>query len=153
MRGALILIAVAAAATAIGCGSQGVEVSSSDPDHEGAVIFAERCSGCHTLTPAGTQGTANRSQRTQGPDFDQRKEAAGSVGSANRALRNQGPNLDEREESVEDVLFAIRNGGFSGAIMPQNIVVGPDAEKVAAFLAKYAGQDVEEQPRPTSAAP
>ncbi len=129
MRGALILIAVAAAATAIGCGSQGVEVSTSDPDHEGAVIFAERCSGCHTLTPAGTQGTANRSQRTQGPDFDQRKE------------------------TVDDVIFAIRNGGFSGAIMPQNIVVGPDAEKVAAFLAKYAGQDVEEQPRPTSAAP
>ena len=129
MRGAPILIAVAAAATAIGCGSQGVEVSTSDPDHEGAVIFAERCSGCHTLTPAGTQGTANRSQRTQGPDFDQRKE------------------------TVDDVIFAIRNGGFSGAIMPQNIVVGPDAEKVAAFLAKYAGQDVEEQPRPTSAAP
>jgi cytochrome c551 len=129
VRGALILIAVAAAATAIGCGSQGVEVSSSDPDHEGAVIFAERCSGCHTLTPAGTQGSANRSQRTQGPNFDQRKE------------------------TVDDVIFAIRNGGFSGAIMPQNIVVGPDAEKVAAFLAKYSGQDVEEQPRPTSAAP
>ena len=129
MRGALILIAVAAAATAIGCGSQGVEVPSSDPDHEGAVIFAERCSGCHTLTPAGTQGSANRSQRTQGPNFDQRKE------------------------TVDDVIFAIRNGGFSGSIMPQNIVFGPDAEKVAAFLAKYSGQDVEEQPRPTSAAP
>ena len=129
MRGALVLIAVAAAATAIGCGSQGVELSSSDPDHEGAEIFAERCSGCHTLTPAGTQGTANRSQRTQGPNFDQRKE------------------------TVDDVIFAIRNGGFSGAIMPQNIVVGPDAEKVANFLAKYAGQDVPEQPRPASAAP
>jgi len=115
--------------TAIGCGSQGVEVSSSDPDHEGAVIFSERCSGCHTLSTAGTQGTANRSQRTQGPNFDQRRE------------------------TVDDVIFAIRNGGFSGAIMPQNIVVGPDAEKVAAFLAKYAGQDVEEQPRPASAAP
>jgi mono/diheme cytochrome c family protein len=129
VRGALILIAVAAATTAIGCGSQGVDVSSSDPDHEGAVIFAERCSGCHTLSAAGTQGSANRSQRTQGPNFDQRRE------------------------TVDDVIFAIRNGGFSGAIMPQNIVVGPDADKVAAFLAKYAGQDVEEQPRPASAAP
>jgi mono/diheme cytochrome c family protein len=106
-----------------------VDVSSSDPDHEGAVIFAERCSGCHTLSAAGTQGSANRSQRTQGPNFDQRRE------------------------TVDDVIFAIRNGGFSGAIMPQNIVVGPDADKVAAFLAKYAGQDVEEQPRPASAAP
>jgi mono/diheme cytochrome c family protein len=120
---------VAVAATTAGCGSQGVEVSSSDPDHEGAVIFAERCSGCHTLSAAGTQGSANRSQRTQGPNFDQRRE------------------------TVDDVIFAIRNGGFSGAIMPQNIVVGEDAEKVAAFLAKYSGQDVEEQPRPASAAP
>jgi mono/diheme cytochrome c family protein len=129
VRGALVLIAVAAAATAIGCGSQGVDLSSSDPDHEGAVIFAERCSGCHTLSVAGTQGSANRSQRTQGPNFDQRRE------------------------TVDDVIFAIRNGGFSGAIMPQNIVVGAEAEKVATFLAKYAGQDVEEQPRPESAAP
>jgi mono/diheme cytochrome c family protein len=129
VRGALVLIGVAAAATTIGCGSQGVDVASDDPDHEGAVIFAERCSGCHTLSVAGTQGSANRSQRTQGPNFDQRRE------------------------TVDDVIFAIRNGGFSGAIMPQNIVVGEDAEKVAAFLAKYAGQDVEEQPRPAGAAP
>jgi mono/diheme cytochrome c family protein len=129
VRGAFVLIAVAAAATATGCGSQGVDVPASDPDHEGAVIFAERCSGCHTLSVAGTQGSANRSQRTQGPNFDQRRE------------------------TVDDVIFAIRNGGFSGAIMPQNIVVGEDAEKVAAFLAKYSGQDVEEQPRPASAAP
>jgi mono/diheme cytochrome c family protein len=96
---------------------------------EGAEIFAERCSGCHTLSAAGTQGSANRSQRTQGPDFDQ------------------------RTETVEDVIFAIRNGGFSGAIMPQNIVVGDDADKVASFLAKYAGQDVQEQPRPASSSP
>jgi hypothetical protein len=34
--------------------------------------------------------------------------------------------------------------------MPQNIVVGDDAEAVAAFVAKYAGQDVAEQPRPSS---
>ena len=87
--------------------------------------LAERCSGCHTLSAAGTQGTANRSQRVQGPD------------------------LDQRTENVEDVIYAIRNGGFSGAIMPQNIVVGEDAEKVAAFVAKYAGRDVTEQPGPS----
>jgi mono/diheme cytochrome c family protein len=40
---------------------------------------------------------------------------------------------------VDSVLYAIRNGGFSGAIMPENIVVGKDADDVAAFLAKYAG--------------
>jgi hypothetical protein len=37
------------------------------------------------------------------------------------------------------VLYAIRNGGFSGAIMPENIVVGKDAQAVAQFLAKYSG--------------
>ena len=37
------------------------------------------------------------------------------------------------------MLFAIRNGGFSGAIMPANIVVGRDARDVALFLERYAG--------------
>ena len=37
------------------------------------------------------------------------------------------------------MLFAIRNGGFSGAIMPANIVVGQNAQDVAEFVAKYAG--------------
>jgi len=124
VRGALLLIAVAGVAAATGCGTQGVQVSSDDPTHEGAEIFAQRCAGCHTLTPAGTEGSANRSERVQGPDLDQRKE------------------------TMADVIYAIRNGGFSGAIMPQNIVVGADAQKVAAFVSKYAGQDVTEQPAP-----
>jgi mono/diheme cytochrome c family protein len=131
VRGAALLIAIVGTAAAVGCGSEGVDVSEDDSAavKEGAELFAERCSGCHTLSAAGTQGSANRSQRVQGPDFDQ------------------------RNESVDDVLFAIRNGGFSGAIMPQNIVVGDDAEKVAEFVAEYAGKDVTEQPAPDSASP
>ena len=113
-------------AAVTGCGTQGVQVPDNDPTHEGAVIFSERCSGCHTLTPAGTEGTANRSERVQGP------------------------NLDQRHETMADVIYAIRNGGFSGAIMPQNIVVGADALKVAAFVSKYAGQDVTDQPAPAA---
>jgi mono/diheme cytochrome c family protein len=133
VRGAFLLIAVAVVATAAGCGTQGVQVPDNDPTHEGAQIFSERCAGCHTLTPAGTEGSANRSERVQGP------------------------NLDQRQETMDDVIYAIRNGGFSGAIMPQNIVVGADAQKVAAFVAKYAGEDVTQSPRPaqstTTAAP
>jgi hypothetical protein len=53
--------------------------------------------------------------------------------------REDGPNFDDRKETVEDVLFAIQNGGFSGAIMPENIATGAEAQKVAEFLAKYAG--------------
>jgi cytochrome c551 len=137
VRGAFLLIAVAVVATAAGCGTQGVQVPDNDPNHQGAEIFAQRCSGCHTMAAAGTQGSATnikQSERTDGPNFDQRKE-----------------------NSVQDVIYAIRNGGFSGAIMPQNIVVGADAQKVAAFVAKYAGEDVTQSPRPaqstTTAAP
>ena len=129
MRGAFLLIAVAVVATAAGCGTQGVQVPDNDPTHEGAQIFSERCAGCHTLTPAGTEGSANRSERVQGP------------------------NLDQRHETMADVIYAIRNGGFSGAIMPQNIVVGKEAEELAEFVAKFAGQDAQSSPRPGESSP
>jgi mono/diheme cytochrome c family protein len=118
----LAAISLAALAIFAGCGTEGVDVADDEAPGitRGAELFAQRCSGCHTLKAAGTQGTANRSQRTQGPD------------------------LDQRPETLDDVLFAIRNGGFSGAIMPQNIVVGQDAQDVAEFVAKYAGQDVQD---------
>jgi mono/diheme cytochrome c family protein len=122
----VISFAVAAIAAAACGGSEGISVPEDDPTHTGAVLFAERCSGCHTLEVAGTQG------------------------SGNRALRNQGPNFDQRKEAFEDVLFAIRNGGFSGAIMPQNIVVGEEAEQIARFLAKWSGKDAKLPPRPGS---
>ncbi len=99
-----------------------------DSDHAGAVLFAERCSGCHTLSAAGTQGSGERN------------------------LRQQGPNFDERIEAFDDTLFAVRNGGFSGAIMPQNIVVGEDAEKVAQFVADWSGIDVETPLSPAAGA-
>lgn len=118
---------VAAASFAAGCGSSGVKLAESDPDREGAVIFAERCGSCHTLEAAGTQGST----------FDV----------ADRE-REDGPNFDDRQENVEDVTFAIQNGGFSGAIMPENIVTGEEMRKVAVFLSKYAGKgsgDAEEK--------
>ena len=118
------VIAVALGVSACGYGEKGLAVKSNETLYNGAVSFAQHCSGCHTLSAAGTQGTGNRGQRTQGP------------------------NLDQREESYEDVLFAIQNGGFSGAIMPQNNVVGEEAEEVAKFVAKYAGKAAENTPRP-----
>src|SRR5438093_265421 len=30
-----------------GCGSQGIQLSSSSPYHHGAVLFRDHCSGCH----------------------------------------------------------------------------------------------------------
>jgi len=63
-------------------------------------------------------------------------------------VRTQGPNLDQRTETYDDALFAIQNGGFSGAIMPQNIVVGDEAEALAKFVAEYSGSEAGEPPRP-----
>jgi cytochrome c551 len=125
----LLAVAAALALAACGFGEEGISVSEDDPDYNGAVLFATHCSGCHTFSAAGTQGTGNRSFRTQGP------------------------NLDQNTETYEDALFAIQNGGFSGAIMPQNIVVGEEAEALARFVAKYAGKDAEEAPRPGQPAP
>jgi mono/diheme cytochrome c family protein len=125
----LTALAAVAALTLAACGEEGVSVPSGDSTHTGAELFATHCSGCHTLKPAGTQGTGNR------------------------GLRTQGPNLDQRTETYGDALFAIQNGGFSGAIMPQNIVVGDEAKQVARFVAKYAGQEANATPRPTSSGP
>ena len=116
------LAIAASAAAALGlsaCGSKPVALSNSDPDHHGARLFADRCSGCHTLAAAGTQGSATKVRDRE---------------------RTDGPNFNTRKETISQVLFAIRNGGFSGAIMPQNIVVGEDAQAVARFVAKYAGK-------------
>lgn len=127
MRPVLIIGMVAAALglSACGFGEEGISVS--EESREGAVLFADHCSGCHTLSAAGAQGSGNRGERTQGP------------------------NLDQRTETYDDALFAIQNGGFSGAIMPQNIVVGEEAKAVAKFVAKYAGSEAEESPRPGQA--
>ena len=103
----------------LACGSQGIQIAKTSPYHRGAVLFRDHCSGCHTLSVVGAQGSAT------------------SI--ANR-VRTNGPNFNIRKENVEQVLYAIRNGGFSGAIMPENIVVGKDADDVAAFLSKYAGK-------------
>jgi mono/diheme cytochrome c family protein len=85
----------------------------------GAQLFSERCSGCHTLEIVGAQGTTENVRERE---------------------RVDGPNFNTRQETPNNVLYAIRNGGFSGAIMPENIVVGKDADDVAAFLSKYAGK-------------
>ena len=132
MRPALVTALAAAAALgllACGYGEQEISVHKDDPNYRGAVLFGTRCAGCHTLAAAGTQGTGNRGERTQGP------------------------NLDQRIETYEDALFAIQNGGFSGAIMPQNIVVGEEAEEVARFVAEYAGNESEESVRPGKESP
>jgi mono/diheme cytochrome c family protein len=110
-----------AAAVLAGCGGE-IEVPDDETTaHRGAVLFNERCSGCHSLDAADAYGSKPPGQ-IQGGE------------------RTNGPNFNVRRENRDDVLFAIRNGGFSGQIMPANIVVGDDAEAVADFLAEYSGK-------------
>jgi mono/diheme cytochrome c family protein len=123
MRRRLIITLALVSATAglVACGSEEIstKVAKDNPQvQSGAQLFAQRCSGCHTLDAAGTQGTTlnfRQRERTDGPNFNVRKELTGNV------------------------LYAIRNGGYSGAIMPENIAVGKDAADIAKFLQKYSG--------------
>jgi mono/diheme cytochrome c family protein len=114
------IAAAVIAAFATACGTQRISVPQSDPTHRGAVLFSQRCSGCHTLSYAATNGSATN---------------------VRTAFPTNGPNFNIRcERPVTRVLYAIENGGFSGAVMPQNVVVGRDATEVAQFVAKYAGR-------------
>jgi mono/diheme cytochrome c family protein len=130
-RVAKLLILPAALAVMVvtaACGTQRISVAknASQPAggdlYHGAVLFSQRCAGCHTLSYAGTHGSASNPRDAQG---------------------NSGPNFDQRcERPVARVLYAIENGGFSGQYMPQNIVVGADAVNVAKFVATYSGHQI-----------
>ena len=118
----LACVAAALAVVASGCDRATVSVPKSQSRlHRGAELFAERCSGCHTLDAAGALGSKPEGQAAAGE-------------------RTNGPNFNVRRENRDDVLFAIRNGGFSGAIMPANVLVGRDADDVALFVERYAGR-------------
>jgi mono/diheme cytochrome c family protein len=118
----IALVCALAAALAAGCGGE-IEVPEDQAAaRDGAELFYERCSGCHSLDAANAYGSKQ-------------------PGSIEGGERTNGPNFNVRQVSRDDALYAIRNGGFSGAIMPANIVVGEDAELVADFLAEYSGKE------------
>lgn len=127
----LVPMALVAALCISACGTQRIGVAKQSNQtaggdlYHGAVLFSERCAGCHTLSYAGTHGSAANIRVAQG---------------------NSGPDFDQRcERPIARVLYAIENGGFSGAYMPQNVVVGPQAVEVAKFVATFAGRHVPHQ--------
>jgi mono/diheme cytochrome c family protein len=107
------------------CGEEGIQISQDSPYYEGARLFSENCAGCHTLTVDGAQGSATNVSSREPKD---------------------GPNFDDRKEDVDSVLYAIRNGGFSSSPMPQNLVTGDEAQKVAEFVARYSGSNASQAP-------
>jgi mono/diheme cytochrome c family protein len=124
------------AASLSACGSEEINLDSGDQANasvaKGAQLFSDRCSGCHTLDAAGAQGSATNVHDRE---------------------RVDGPNFNVRPVDRDSVLYALHNGGFSGAIMPENIVVGEDAEAVADFLSKYAGREAQKPATPNSGTP
>lgn len=124
--GKLAALPLCAAALAVaGCGTASIELPDKDANYEGAALFVEHCSGCHTFEAAGTEGSAAKVKTRENKD---------------------GPNFNQRKETEEDVIYAIENGGFSSGPMPQNIVTGEDAKKIAAFIAKYSGPGAPKPP-------
>ncbi len=119
VAGAGLLVALA------GCGGEVKVPENQQTARRGAVLFQERCSGCHSLEAANAYGSKPEGELQGGE-------------------RTNGPNFNVRKEDKADVLYAIRNGGFSGAIMPANIVVGQDAQAVAGFVAQYSGKQGKE---------
>ena len=117
----LLIASIAVVALTAACGTERISVPVSQVQlHRGAVLFSQRCSGCHTLSYAATHGSAANPRTAtaiSGPDFNVRCE-----------------------RPIDRVMYAIINGGFSGAYMPQNVVVGQDAVDVAKFVATYAGR-------------
>lgn len=124
----IIAAALAISGSVAACGEQKIQVASDSPQRHAAEVFKQRCAGCHTFTAAGTHGSASNIRQRE---------------------RTDGPNFNVRHECVQRVLYAIQNGGFSGAIMPGNIIVGRDAVEVAEFIAKYAGADAGPRPKGT----
>jgi len=113
-----VAVAASCAVAISACSSQTIKLAKNSPYRQGAELFLTHCSGCHTLSLVGAEGSAS---------------------SVQGRLRTQAPNFNFRTEGYACVLYAIENGGFSGQIMPQDVVVGEQAKAVARFLAKYAG--------------
>jgi mono/diheme cytochrome c family protein len=125
-RALLIATLLAASAGAVAaCGERGIEAGLPPEQEEAAKIFNQHCSGCHTLSAAGTEGSATNVRTREYKD---------------------GPNFDQRHETKECILYAIRNGGFSSGPMPQDIVTGREAELVAEFIAANSKREANPPP-------
>ena len=79
-------------------------------EEEGKTLFIANCKSCHTLAAVQAHGVT-------------------------------GPNLDELGGlDKQRVLNAIKNGGTGQGRMPKGLLQGADADNVASYVAKVAGQ-------------
>jgi mono/diheme cytochrome c family protein len=95
--------------------SDSADVTVASSDEEAKELFQTNCGSCHTLASAGTDGVV-------GPNLDQLLGAGGA----------------DPEANTERVLTAIDEG--LGGRMPAGILGGEQAEQVASFVSRTAGQ-------------
>ena len=113
-RAAALLLGLAAALLAAGCGTGGG--ATHGDTRNGKKLFQSTCAACHTLADAGTQGKV-------GPNLDD----------AFASDRKQ----NFKASSIQDiVLDQIR---FAQGQMPPSLLKGQDAQDVAAYVASVAG--------------
>ena len=105
---------------------EGADVPASLED--GRSLFQTNCGACHTLYAAETDGNF-------GPDLDELLAPAGPP---------EGPTAEEAIEQADGrVLNAIEegvDGSTTQGRMPPGILSGPQAEEVAEFVARTAGE-------------
>ena len=92
------------------------KVASSDT--EAKQLFQTNCGACHTLARAGTDGIV-------GPDLDD--------------TLGQGTPEANEQRVADAIQNGFNSGGFQGQ-MPAGILEGQDADLVANFVARVAGQ-------------
>src|SRR6187200_405748 len=115
-RAALAAVAVATAVLVSGCGAvDHMSASEGDPSH-GKTLFSQKCSSCHELANADAKGTI-------GPSLDE----------AFAPVRLQ--HFDE--STIRDVVRG--QIAYPEEPMPAELVVGDDADDVAAYVGKCGG--------------
>jgi mono/diheme cytochrome c family protein len=109
-----LLMALALAIAAAACGRE----HNADLVN-GKELFVQKCASCHVLQRANARGVV-------GPNLDEAFDAA----------REDGMNEDTIEGVVRRQIANVRRSSE----MPANLVVGTDADDVAAYVAAVAGQ-------------
>jgi mono/diheme cytochrome c family protein len=126
IRSVAVLLVVAVAALASGCGGSGVAAPGQADMANGKKVFQTDCGGCHTLADAATHGTI-------GPNLD------------DAAVGDRMSNLSE--SSFEALVRNQISEPDPYGKMPANIVTGNDARDVAAYVASVAGVAMAKQER------
>ncbi len=123
LRAPVVLLAVAIAFVATGCGAVAHMTATEGHAPAGKKLFQTHCGSCHVLENAGTTGTV-------GPNLD----------TTFGIVRAQG--FDE--STIRDVVrgqiaYPETETATGGPGMPANLVEGQDADDVAQYVAQCAG--------------